>query len=56
MTRTFSVKYFMSRLRKMRLTISKVKGYRSIDELMTAQTGEMGLSLISQKQGRENEM
>ncbi len=40
----------------MRLKISSVKGYRSIDELFMEQIRGMDLSVASQTQGREYEM
>ena len=56
MTKTFSVKYFFNKLRKMRLVISNVKGYRTIDELLMDQVRGIELASANTKQGREYEM
>ena len=56
MTKIFSVKYFFNKLRKMRLTISSVKGYRTIDELLMDQVRGVELASVNSKQGREYEM
>ena len=36
MAKTYSVKYFQNQLKKVRLTLSKDKSYKTIDELFMA--------------------
>lgn len=56
MTKIFSVKYFLNKLRKMRLVISSVEGYRTIDELLMIQARGVEMPSVNSKQGREYEM
>ncbi|MBQ8465598.1 MAG: hypothetical protein IJ545_06270 [Alphaproteobacteria bacterium] len=50
------MKYFFNKLRKMRLAISKIKGYHSVDELIMVQARGIDVSVVNQKQGREYEI
>lgn len=53
MPKTFSSKYFMNSLRKLRLIVSRLEGYKTIDELLAVQQNMLELNVVNQNQGRE---
>lgn len=53
MSKTYSSKYFSSRLKKIRLTISRIEGYKTVDELIIEHKKAFKLSNVNQHQGNE---
>jgi len=49
MTKTYSRKYFLSKLKKLRLVVCRKKDYKTVDELLFGCTGKN----VNQNQGRE---
>lgn len=52
MSKSYTGKYFMSRLKKLRVTISRCKDYRRIEELLGNEVSLPDLSRILSKGGR----
>ena len=49
MSKNYSRKYFLSKLKKLRLQVCRKEDYKTIDELLFARAGKN----INQNQGRE---
>ena len=55
MSKTYSSKYFIARIKKHRLTLSREKGYKSIEKLFDVKDKSADLSINAISHGKEHE-
>ena len=53
MPKSYSSKYFFDKLKKIRLIISQIKNYRSIEDMFFGKEKTMELNTVNHVQGRE---
>ncbi len=53
MPKSYNSKYFFSRIQKLREQISRLKGYKTIDELLAIRQKTLDLSSAGHNQGNE---
>lgn len=53
MPKSYNSKYFFSRIQKLREQISRLKGYKTIDELLAAHLKTLDLANTGHNQGNE---
>lgn len=53
MSKTYNLKYFFSRLNKIRMLISQVNGYKTIEQMYIARDDTFDIHNVKSLQGRE---